>query len=948
MATSWTANLAMGVDAAWLLDRCEAGDFRSATELLRLGPLAGRDALAVAPADEVALNALAWRALERMPASEDEIDHRVAALLSGLAASGSGIAVLAACPSGDRPTVWIGLPATGSTGLWATRMLAPGHLLGEPATLPRTAAALLANAEGQRSTLIRLAPAHATPGNEPAGVGLLERVLNVPGDGWAAIVHARPVPGSMVTTGVQALHDAASACAMHLSSTVQTDETRTLTLTDSGAERTRDWIGLLADHAAEARSQGAWSVEVHLAATNPADVAMLAGAVHGTLPRPLGGDATWQIDDIPVGQTAAPGRTLLGSRDVAAFLRPPSSTLGTLEVAEPLPTARRSPRAERPLELGTWLGVPDPATIGVEDLEGHAFVSGVTGSGKSTTVARMLLGLWNAHDVPFLVLDPVKAEYAELSGVVRGGLRVLSARDLRLNALAPWPGFDPVTHLGLVATAFRGSFSMPSPVPYVLSRVFDGLADRAGAEPAPTLHDLRAEVEALVPELGYRGEIEDNIRAALGTRLAVLTTPSRAERLAAADSLQVADLLSRPTVVHLADLGDDEERAFITTLLMLYVAEAARTRGATPGVVHVTVLEEAHRVLPEPGPAGASEESGDATGVAARLMTQLLAEIRSYGEALVVVDQSPSAVARDVVRNTSLKIAHRVVDPDDRDVLGGSLGMNPDAVGAIGRLRVGEALMTTRRLLEPQALQVRRTSFGTPRAPVEEAPRPRTSRRPCCAGAADLADHHHAEAAGEDAEHAAHIALVRAMDEPDRAPATDVLDRAAARHPKARRACLMHVGLRRALWRYAALGYLRPEEIGGVLTGAFAAWEASGQLGPAPGMLAQRAATVPRPLAACGECPAPCRVRPLVLGGLGARTVRAREAVRRALPGKEHLVLIPAASELAADLTAMLTTSSSKAAGLCMVAHAAQREGLGDGISLSRLRAMNDRGTDAE
>ena len=456
---------------------------------------------------------------------------------------------------------------------------------------------------------------------------------------------------------------------------------------------------------------------------------MLAGTLQGVIPRPLGGDAAWQIDDVAVGLDARRGGSLLGSRDLAAFLRAPRTTLGSLEVGEPLPSARRSPPVERPLELGHWLGVPDVAAIGVEDLEGHAFVSGVTGSGKSTTVARLLLGLWNAHGIPFLVLDPVKADYAELAGVVRDGLRVVSARDLRLNALEPWPGFDAQTHLGLVATAFRGSFSMPTPVPYVLSRLFDALAERAGTGPSPSLHDLRAEAEALIPELGYRGEIEDNIRASLGTRLDVLTTPRRAERLAAADSRQVAELLSGPTVVHLTDLGDDEERAFVTTLLMLYVAEAARTRGATPGVAHVTVLEEAHRVLPEPSPAVASDESGDAAGVASRLMTQLLAEIRSYGEALVVVDQSPSAVARAVVRNTSLKIAHRVVDPADREILGGSLGLAPEATAAIGRLRLGEALMTTRRLLEPQALRVRRTHFGGMVPALDRTRRRRAERR---------------------------------------------------------------------------------------------------------------------------------------------------------------------------------------------------------------------------
>jgi Helicase HerA, central domain len=944
MVATWTATGAIGVDTGWLVDLCEAGDFVSAGELLRLGPLAGRDRLAVAPADAEALAALAWHAIERVPLADDQRpDGRFEALLSGLAATGSQVALLVSCPSGGRPTAWLGLPSAGSAGLWTTRMLAPGYLLGEPVALARTAHALLAVDAGvQRSALIRLAPARAAAGDDPHELGLLERVLDVPGDDWAIVMHARPVPGGAVAAGVHALHGAAAAAAAHLSSTIQADEARTITIADAAAERTRDWLDLLADHASEARSQGAWSVDVHLAASDPAQRAMLAGTLQGVLARPLGGDAAWQVDDVVVDPDAHRGGALLGSRDLSAFLRAPRATLGTLDVTEPLPAARRSASTDRPLELGNWLGVPDVASIGVEDLEGHAFVSGVTGSGKSTTVARLLLGLWNAHGVPFLVLDPVKADYAALAGVVRGGLRVVSARDLRLNALEAWPGFDPQTHLALVGTAFRGSFSMPSPVPYVLTRLFDALAERAGSKPAPSLHDLRAEAEALVPELGYRGEIEDNIRAALGTRLDVLTTPRRAERLAASDSRQIAELLATPTVVHLADLGDDEERAFVTTLLMLYVAEAARTRGATPGVAHVTVLEEAHRILPEPAPASASDESGDAGSVAARLLTQLLAEIRSYGEALVIVDQSPSTVARDVVRNTNLKIAHRVVDPDDREVLGGSLGLEPEANRVIGRLRVGEALITTRRLLEPQALQVRQTHFGLPAVAADgEAARSWPSTRACCGGSSRAEDHHHAEIAGADAEQTLHLLLVQGMTDASSVGVAPIVDRLAARHPRSLAPCLVAVGLRRALWRYARLEYVNEDEVGDLHSDALAQWQCNGAFGHLPDLLAKRAADMPRPLAACAECPAPCRVRPLVSGGLAARMTRTREALRREAPGREHLVLVPVAGDLRNELASTLGEAASAAAALCLIAHAAHREGLGDAVGITRLKAMS-------
>ena len=42
------------------------------------------------------------------------------------------------------------------------------------------------------------------------------------------------------------------------------------------------------------------------------------------------------------------------------------------------------------------------------------------------------------------------------------------------------------------------------------------------------------------------------------------------------------------------------------------------------------------------------------------LFASLLAEIRAYGEGVIVVEQIPSKISADVIKNTALKVMHRL------------------------------------------------------------------------------------------------------------------------------------------------------------------------------------------------------------------------------------------------------------------------------------------------
>lgn len=77
--------------------------------------------------------------------------------------------------------------------------------------------------------------------------------------------------------------------------------------------------------------------------------------------------------------------------------------------------------------------------------------------------------------------------------------------------------------------------------------------------------------------------------------------------------------------------------------LMVYILNEYRVDRKTSnnnGLKHVTVLEEAHNLLKNTAGGGESE----LVGKTVEMLTQTIAEIRTYGEGFIIVDQFPSSV----------------------------------------------------------------------------------------------------------------------------------------------------------------------------------------------------------------------------------------------------------------------------------------------------------------
>ena len=697
-------------------------------------------------------------------------------------------------------------------------------------------------------------------GLAPTASGLIDRLSAVAGE-WSVLL-------GFASTHQVEIHEAHCAVSMlariaseHLTVTRQEAAARTTTTVSAAWSRVQEWLEVLRGQLSQGGAIGLWKIGVWGYGADEWTLNQVVAALRGGATAEQG---RWYIahDTTQFRASAPEPRSLLTTAEAAAMLGAPSASLPGLAVRPAPPAARRSDRSADRIDLGAFWSTELPAAIGLDDLEGHAFVTGTTGSGKTTTLHRLLAGAWNVHRVPFLAIDPVKDDYSPVANLFQGGLRVVTGGELSMNLMAAWPGEDARQHVAQVAQAFRGAFTMPSPTPYVVTQLFDQIAMQPGGPQGTQLFDVRDAVEPLVNSLGYAPEAQSNIRASLLTRLNVLLAPTRAHRFAWPASAMVDTLFDRPTVVTLADLVDEEERSFVVLLLALATWARARMRTPVRGVEHLLVLEEAHRVIPEVA-TNSDPESGSAKVVSATLLTAMLAEVRSYGEQVIVVDQSPAKVAADVIRNTNLKIVHRIVSAEDQACVAAAVGIDAAEAGLLGSLARGQAIVSTRRESSPQTIAIRRP------APVEATARVHHVARsspdwPCCSDAPEK--HFRAWRAGATAEAAMAIFVMGA-----RVGKEETCGMAARKHAAnllrplerlldTRSSCLAWAGLRRILVAERGLGLLpREPAVVGQLAGLFRLWEDGG---PAT-IRSARDLGVPRTGlgVVCPDCGTACGVR---------------------------------------------------------------------------------------
>jgi hypothetical protein len=407
----------------------------------------------------------------------------------------------------------------------------------------------------------------------------------------------------------------------------------------------------------------------------------------------------------------------LTTPEAAALARLPAEEFAGYQLRDFVQFALSPPVVHQPRRLSVGLVLDRGRKTGnwfelaVDDLCKHVLVAGVPGSGKTETCQYLLRQLWEEHQIPWMVLEPsMKSEYRLLlAGPTGPALRVFTLGDetgvpFRFNPLEVQPGVHVQTHIDGLVALFNAAFALVTPMPYVLSLALHRVYEERGwdlvkgnhppgsvPEAQPVLSDLSKTIQRLVGELGYDSEITGNIRAGLLTRLMSLTVGSKGMMLDCRAPIPMDYLLSGPVVLEFASMGSDEDKAFVLGAMLLRLVEYRRAAGLSGNTLrHVTLIEEAHRLLTAAPPNLPSEEANP-RGKAVETFCNLLAEIRAFGEGIVVVDQVPTKLSPDIIKNTNLKIIHRLVADDERRKVGGSMNLSDVQERHLSTLRCGVA-----------------------------------------------------------------------------------------------------------------------------------------------------------------------------------------------------------------------------------------------------------------
>ena len=436
------------------------------------------------------------------------------------------------------------------------------------------------------------------------------------------------------------------------------------------------------------------------------------------------------------GASEGPVLEPLNSAELAILLRPPAEEYAGFDIADLVQFGVQKSAmfmaqssvavgiiVDRNVETSNTLEIP------LDEFAKHTLVAGVTGSGKTNTCFRMIEKIWDkGKGLPFLVIEPAKSEYRNL--LDRPGfqdLLVFSVGDeriapLRLNPLAVPKGALIQSHIDYVRALFAAAFVLYPPMPYVLERSLqeaytdrgwdlasneNGLGGELGRS-FPTLGDLGAKVAEIVDSMGYSTEISMNVKAGLLARIRQLCGSSgKGRMLNTRESTPLEVLFGSPCVIELKQIASDDEKAFVIGLLLMLLYEFMETREGTHGRLHhITLIEEAHRLLRNVATEQGSEVHANPRGMAVEVFTNMLAEIRGYGEGVIIAEQIPTKLAPDVLKNTGLKIIHRLVAEDDRARVGGSMNLNEVQIQHLAKLRGGLAVVYSEVLSKPTLVQI--------------------------------------------------------------------------------------------------------------------------------------------------------------------------------------------------------------------------------------------------
>lgn len=355
--------------------------------------------------------------------------------------------------------------------------------------------------------------------------------------------------------------------------------------------------------------------------------------------------------------------------------------------------------------------------LNAKSLTQHVLVTGSTGSGKSETVYR-LLEQANKSNATFLVIEPAKGEYKQVFGDANVfGTNPHLNKLIRINPFKFPKGIHVLEHIDRLIEIFNACWPMYAAMPAVLKKAVLRSYEKCGwnlyessnkyGEPLfPSFVDLLEELEDTIRESSYSEEVKGNYIGSLVTRVESLTNGINGQ-IFSVDEIEEEILFDQNTIVDLSRIGAPETKSFIMGILVMRLNEyrIVNTTAANSDLRHITVLEEAHNLLKRTS-TEQSMEGSNIAGKSVEMLINSIAEMRTYGEGFIIVDQSPTSVHSAAIKNTNTKIIMRLPDGDDRHISGKSAALKDYQIDEIAKLPTGVAIVYQNDWLQPVMCKV--------------------------------------------------------------------------------------------------------------------------------------------------------------------------------------------------------------------------------------------------
>ncbi len=442
--------------------------------------------------------------------------------------------------------------------------------------------------------------------------------------------------------------------------------------------------------------------------------------------------------------------SIVNSNELAIHLSLPQTSVPGIVVRERAPFGRNVIKEQAidyhtndSIQLGKILHLGQKTDIDVNldvnSLSKHTFITGTTGSGKSNTIYLLIDALLRLRK-KILVIEPTKGEYKKIFGngieiedndgnkskvsVYVYGSNPNVERILRINPFSFPEEIHVYEHIDRLVEIFNACWPMYAAMPVVLKKAITDAYLSCGWDLYyskcnaggnirlfPTINDVVVALRNYIDSSAYSSDTKGDYKGSIETRLLSLSEGLTGQILnCGSNVLSDEQLFDDNVIVDLSKVGNTETKSLIMGMLILKMNEYYQSKSLSNSIMnsplkHVTILEEAHNLLKRTT-TQQIQESSNLAGKSVEMITNSIAEMRTYGEGFIIVDQSPAMVDLAAIRNTNTKIVMSLPEEDDRHTAGKSIGLTEDQIEEISRQKVGQAIVYQNNWEQPVQCQI--------------------------------------------------------------------------------------------------------------------------------------------------------------------------------------------------------------------------------------------------